>query len=244
MSLRSILSPPRAPILRLIGLTAVAAVGLAGCMTDTTQTASIAPDDYHQRHPIVLTQAPTTLDVFPVGRQGALDPASIADIRAFAVRYQSMGSGKVVILAPSTGRYRVRPAVDEIRRVLASAGLNGPIGLGSYAVGDPSLASPIRLAFRGLKAEVGSRCGQWPQDLASGASLEGWKNENYWNFGCATQSMLAAQVDDPRDFAEARALGPSDEEMRLRAIGAVRQGQDPTTNWKVQLTPIGQVGGN
>jgi type IV pilus biogenesis protein CpaD/CtpE len=56
--------------------------------------------------------------------------------------------------------------------------------------------------------------------------------------------MLAAQIDDPRDFARARALGPSDEEMRLRAIAAVRQGQDPTTSWKVQLTPIGQVGGN
>jgi pilus assembly protein CpaD len=244
MSFRPTLSSPRVPKLRLICLTAAAAISLAGCMTDSSQTASIVPDDYHQRHPIVLTQAPTTLDIFPIGRHGALDPASIADIRAFAVRYQSMGSGRVVILSPAASRYRTRPAVDEIRRVLASAGLSGPIGLGSYPVGDPSLASPIRLAFRGLKAEVASRCGQWPQDLASGSTLEGWKNENYWNFGCATQSMLAAQVDDPRDFARARALGPSDEEMRLRAIGAVRQGQDPTTSWKVQLTPIGQVGGN
>ncbi|HEY4925857.1 MAG TPA: CpaD family pilus assembly protein [Roseiarcus sp.] len=244
MSPRSTHSRPRAPTLRLICLTAATAIGLAGCMTDSSQTASIAPDDYHQRHPIVLTQSPTTLDVFPVGRQGALDSASVADIRAFAVRYQSMGGGRVVILSPSASGYRTRPAVNEIRRVLASAGLTGPIGLGSYPVGDPSLASPIRLAFRGLKAEVASRCGQWPQDLASGGSLEGWKNENYWNFGCATQSMLAAQVDDPRDLARARALGPSDEEMRLRAIAAVRQGQDPTTNWKVELTPIGQVGGN
>ena len=244
MSFRPTPSLPRAPILRLICLTAAAAVGLAGCMTDSSQTGSIAPDDYHLRHPIVLAQAPTTLDVFPVGGQGALDPASIADIRGFAVRYRSMGSGRIVILAPANARYRTRPAVDEIRRVLASAGLVGPIGLGSYRVGDPSLASPIRLAFRGLKAEVASRCGQWPQDLASGATLDSWKNENYWNFGCATQSMLAAQIDDPRDFARARALGPSDEEMRLRAIAAVRQGQDPTTSWKVQLTPIGQVGGN
>jgi pilus assembly protein CpaD len=244
MSLRPTQSLPRAPTLRLICLTAAAAIGLAGCMTDSSPTASIVPDDYHQRHPIVLTQAPTTLDVFPVGRQGTLDPASIADIRAFAVRYQSMGAGRVVIPSPSASGYRTRPAVDAIRRVLASAGLAGSIGLGSYPVGDPSLASPIRLAFRGLKAEVASRCGQWPQDLASGGSLEGWKNENYWNFGCATQSMVAAQVDDPRDLVRARALGPSDEEMRLRAIAAVRQGQDPTTNWKVELTPIGAVGGN
>ena len=91
---------------------------------------------------------------------------------------------------------------------------------------------------------MASRCGQWPHDLASGGnSIESWKNESYWNFGCATQSVLAAQVDDPRDFARARALGPSDVEMRLRAIEDVRNGQDPGTNWKVKLTPIGQVGG-
>jgi pilus assembly protein CpaD len=111
-------------------------------------------------------------------------------------------------------------------------------------VADAALASPIRLSFRGLKAEVASRCGQWPHDLASGSSIDGWKNESYWNFGCATQSVLAAQVDDPRDFARARALGPADEEMRLRAIKDVREGKDPGTNWVTKLTSIGQVGGN
>jgi pilus assembly protein CpaD len=244
MAFRLTQSLPRALKLGAACLTGAAAISLAGCVSDPIETSSLMPDDYHDRHPIVLTQAPTTLDVFPVGRQGALDSASIGDIRAFAARYQNMGSGRIVILSPSVSGYGTRAAVNEVRRVLASAGLQGSIGLGSYPVGDPSLASPIRLSFRGLKAEVASRCGQWPHDLASGGTLEGWKNENYWNFGCATQSMLAAQVDDPRDLARARALGPADEDMRLRAIGNVRQGQDPGTNWKVQLTAIGQVGGN
>jgi len=82
--------------------------------------------------------------------------------------------------------------------------------------------------------------------LASGSSVEGWKNEPYSNFGCATQSMIAAQVDDPRDFVQPRALGPSDVAMRTRAIEAVRNGQDPGTQWgnDTQLTPIGtQLGG-
>jgi pilus assembly protein CpaD len=200
-------------------------------------------DDYHDRHPIVLTSAPTTLDVFPVG-EGKLDPGSVADIRSFAERYQNLGSGRIVILVPSVGGHGERQSVDEVRRVLASSGLHGMIGLGSYHVGDPSLASPIRLAFRGLKAEEATRCGQWPRDLASGGSTESWNNESYWNFGCATQAMLAAQVDDPRDFARARTLGPSDVQMRLRAINDVRNGADPGTAWAVQLTSIGQVGGN
>jgi pilus assembly protein CpaD len=224
-------------------LVAALAVSLAGCVTDPMPTGSITNDDYHIRHPIVLAEAPTTLDIFPVG-DGGLDQASIDDIRAFATRYKRMGTGRIVILSPWGAGRRQHATVAEIRRVLASTGLRGFVGLGSYPVAAPSRAAPIRLSFRGLKAEVASRCGEWPQDLASGSSIEGWKNESYWNFGCATQAMLAAQVDDPRDFDHARALGPADEAMRLRAIKDVREGQDPGTNWKTQLTPIGQVGGN
>jgi pilus assembly protein CpaD len=102
----------------------------------------------------------------------------------------------------------------------------------------------VRLVFQGLKAVVPSRCGQWPSDLTSASSLQGWKNESYENFGCATQSMLAAQVDDPRDLTVQRASTPPDENMRLRAIAAVRKGEDPGTNWKTQNTAIGTVGGS
>jgi hypothetical protein len=31
--------------------------------------------------------------------------------------------------------------------------------------------------------------------------------------------------------------------MRLRAIGDVRDGKDPGTDWSIKNTPIGQVGG-
>jgi len=226
-----------------ICLVVAAAISLAGCVSDSMATSSITTDDYRARHPIVLAKAPTTLDVFPVG-DNTIDAASIQDIRAFAERYRRFGTGRMYILSPWGGGYRTHAAVVEIRRVLASSGLGGFIGVSSYRVAAPSLAAPIRLSFRGLKAEVPSECGQWPDDLASGGSTVGWKNESYYNFGCATQSMLAAQVDDPRDFDHARALGPVDEEMRLRAIKNVRQGQDPGTNWQVKLTPIGQVGGN
>ena len=243
MSFKSAPSLLKAPRIRALCFAGAAAVSLAGCGTDYVSTDTITPDDYHQRHPIVLAQAPTTLDVFPVG-EGKLDQGSIDDIRIFAARYKSMGSGRIVILAPAVGGYGARAAVDEVRRALLSAGVRGSIGLGSYPVADASLASPIRLSFMGLKAEVQSHCGQWPHDLASGSTIDGWKNESYWNFGCATQSTLAAQIDDPRDLAHARALGPADEEMRLRAIKDVREGHDPGTTWKTQLTPIGQIGGN
>ena len=115
---------------------------------------------------------------------------------------------------------------------------------GAYLPPNDGAAPPVRVSFTGLKAIVPTKCGQWPEDLASGSSVEGWKNEPYSNFGCATQSTIAAQVDDPRDFVQPRALGPSDVAMRTRAIEAIRDGKDPRTQWTqsqtdMDVTPIG-----
>jgi pilus assembly protein CpaD len=227
--------------LRGLFLTCAASAMLVGCGIDQTPTAMIN-DDYHQLHPVVLAEGPTTLDVFPV-HYGEIDAQSIEDIKAFAQRYASRGRGRIVILAPANGGWGNRNAVNAIRRVLASTGLRGSVGVGSYPVGNRTLAAPIRLSFIGLKAEEISRCGEWPTDLAGGGTTDAWKNQNYFNYGCATQATLSAQVDDPRDLAGPRALGPSDVETRLRAIGAVRQGQDPGTHWEVKNTDILQVGG-
>ena len=222
-------------------LASLAASPLAGCGVDYASNDSVALGDYHQRHPIVLAQAPTTLDVYSVG--GGLDKQSKDKIRAFAERYSALGASRITILAPAGQPETDRRIVDDIRRTLASKGLRGYVGVGVYPVADATRASPVRMIFQGLKAGVPTPCGQWPSDIASGGSIEGWKNDYYPNFGCATQSVLAAQVDDPRDLAQARAYDPPDVAMRMRAIGDVRKGEDPGTTWKTQITPIGQVGG-
>jgi len=216
------------------------AAPLGGCGVDYASNDSALVADYHTQHPVILAQAPTTLDVYPVGER--LDEESVANIRGFAARYRELGTGRITILTPGVRRERDTRVVDAIRRALASSGLRGYVGVGMYPVADATRASPVRLIFEGLKAVVPTPCGQWPTDLASGGSIETWKNESYPNFGCATQAVLAAQVADPRDLVQSRATGAPDVEMRLRAIGNVRQGQDPGTNWLTKLTPIGQVG--
>jgi pilus assembly protein CpaD len=222
-----------------LGLAAAAACDLSGCGTNYASSEPAFPGDYRERHPIVVASTATSLDVFAVG--GALDARSVANIRAFAQRYRHYGSGDIAILAPPGTAANSR-AVHEVRVALAGAGVNGRVMFRTYAPPDKDAAAPIRLSFIGVKAIVPTPCGQWPEDLASGSSVEGWKNEPYSNFGCATQSMIAAQVDDPRDLIQPRALGPSDVDMRTRAIVAVRNGQDPGTLWgkDTQLSPIGQ----
>ena len=81
---------------------------------------------------------------------------------------------------------------------------------------------------------MAGRCGEWPEDLASASSLEGWDNQTYWNFGCANQTTLSAQIDDPRDLVAPRGQSPLDIESRMRAIGNVRKGADPSTEWSVK----------
>ena len=210
-----------------------------GCTTNYASSDPAFPGDYQARHPIALVSAPTQMDVFPVG--GALDARTVASLRSFAQRYRDLGSGEIMILVPGYPGSDAR-TVAEIRRVLRKSGLRARFGAGSYAASGFGEAAPIRVAFIGLKAKVTTPCGLWPEDLASGSSLEGWKNEPYANFGCATESVVAAQVADPRDLFQPRALAPSDVAMRTRAIEAVRRGQDPVTSWSTTLTPIG--GGN
>ena len=221
---------------------AAAACALSGCSVPYASSDPAFPGSFQERHPIVVAAAPTTMDLYPVG--GSLDERSRANIRAFVQRYQHYGSGAVTIQTPA-GTNPNSLAIYEGRRALVAAGVKGRVATGAYLPVNDGAAPPVRVSFTGLKAIVPTKCGQWPEDLASGSSVEGWKNEPYSNFGCATQSTIAAQVDDPRDFVQPRALGPSDVAMRTRAIEAVRAGQDPGTDWKdTVLVPIGtQVGG-
>jgi len=225
-----------------LSFAAAAAGALSGCGANYASSEPAFPGDFQERHPIVVAAAPMTVDLYPVG--GVLDERSIANIRAFVERYRHLGAGGVTLLAPA-GTNADSRAVHAVRRALFDAGFRDKVAFGASLQPNNGAAPPLRLSFTGLKAVVPTECGQWPEDLASGSSVEGWKNEPYSNFGCATQSMIAAQVADPRDFVQPRALGPSDVEMRTRAIEAVRSGQDPGTQWKdTVLIPIGtQLGG-
>lgn len=197
------------------------AMSLSGCfmgesyMSDNPVTAR----NYHERHPIIVGKSTINLDLFPVG--GHLDTLSVNKIKDFSDRYRQYGESAIAILVPA-GDAMLAKIVPEIRRKLRVEGVRGDVNIVSYAVTNHELASPIRLTFEGLKARVADRCGQWPTDLASANSVEGWKNEDYPNYGCATQAAFAAQIDDPRDLVQARGSTPPDVMMRVHAIETVR----------------------
>ena len=218
---------------------ALAGFGMSGCQMD--QAAGAPPiTDYHGQYPIALMESATSTDLFV--EDNRLDERTRAQIRAFAERYRSYGSNQIVILTPSNGAHAA--ISSQIRHELYAAGLRGNVSVGSYPVADAALSAPVRLIYRGIAAKVRAKCGEWREDIGPGSLLHDWSNEEYPNFGCATQTMLANQIEDPRDLVSAEPLTEPDVDMRLRAIGDVRKGSDPATSWSVHTTAIGTVGGN
>lgn len=218
-----------------------------GCAGKGETTGSLAPDDVRERHPIVLRDAPRHLDVF-VGRAGAgLDLRQSEDVVAFARDYRRSGRGGLVAEVP-TGDRRDRATRDTlggIRTALARGGVSpGALTVRGYPVQDPGLASPIRLSFASLQATLPHECGQWPTDLGSSDYKFSASNEPYWNLGCASQATLAAQVADPIDLVRARDEGRPDIVKRMGAIAKIREGKDPSTQYRTTTPQINStVGG-
>lgn len=232
---------------RLVAALLAASTLAGGCASKGDNTASLAPSDVRERHPIVLKDAPRSLDVF-VGRSGvALDRRQNEDVVAFAQEYRRSGKGGMVAEIP-TGDRRERATRDtlaSIRTALAQGGVSPrALAVRSYPIQDPGLASPIRLTFASLQATLPHECGQWPTDLGSSNYKFSASNEPYWNFGCSSQATLAAQVADPLDLVRSRDEGRPDIVKRMGAIAKIRDGKDPSTQYRSTTPQINStVGG-
>ncbi len=233
-------APPFCALALRINIFAFIAIALAGC-TDRLVTGSTGPTDYKLVHPIILGERPVTLDVSPAAK---LDAGSRRRLAQFAAEAKEEGAERIEVLVPvgAVNEAQTRAALPAIKAALQESGGISAISIGSYPPLNSADQSPLRLSYRAVRAAVAHGCGQWPADLASGASLESWENRPYWNYGCAYQNMIATQVDDPRDLEAPRASTPGDIRTRSRAIEKVRQGADPTTQWSTPPIGIGTVG--
>ena len=233
-------------VARRLLATPLIAAALAACQADRVVTGSTTPLDYRHRHPIVLADGARTLDVFVVGHAG-LDARQYEDLKAFTAEYRRKGKGAILAQVPAgTGNdAAARHTMARIRDVLGEAGVPASyVAVTSYPVADPFVAAPIRLSFNHLTARVNSTCGTWPRDLGVSDLGHGVTNESYWNLGCAMQSNVAAQVADPVDLVRGRPEGRPDSIRRGKVIEAVREGKDPSTEYRQDGIKINQAVGN
>ncbi|CAH1650444.1 Flp pilus assembly protein CpaD [Chelatococcus asaccharovorans] len=232
--------PSPFPERRMLRLAACAApclaltLSLAACGANRRVDSTDIAYDYRERHPVVIADRAELLNIAVTG-QRHLDRRQADDVRAFAANYRLHGKSGIRLFVPAEigQEQSVQATLQATRGALAAAGVSAAaIATTRYHPGDSDAVPTLRLSFMRLGAAVASPCGRWPADLANAASTDGWTNAAYWNFGCAYQTNFAAQIADPLDLARPRQEGVPDTQKRLRGIGQLRQGKDPSTLYR------------
>jgi pilus assembly protein CpaD len=204
----------------LVTMSAIAVAVLSGCASRDDLTTGGIPDDYRQRHPIVVAEAEQTVDIPVASTDRRLNIAQRDMIRGFAQNYASRATGPVYLLTPegSPNAVAARQLRGQVRAELSARGIaSSKIVNSAYGAAGAGDAAPIRLSFVGTTAMT-SQCGQWPRDM-----INDFTNQNYYNFGCATQNNLAAQVANPEDLVAPRGMTPIDAARRNAAIKEYRE---------------------
>lgn len=204
----------------------LATATLAGCKSleePGAHVAGLTVIDPSERHPILVSQQPTSMSLsIPAGSPG-LSASQRAQVTDFLRHFRAgdAGNSKLLIAVPSGGP-------NEVAAMRATGQLNGLIkeaGFADNAVqvrpynGGRDTSAPIRFAYMRYVAQ-GPHCGTWPTNLAREE-----RNLNYPNFGCAQQANLAAMIANPADLVTPRTMDPADAERRSIVMDKYRQGK-------------------
>jgi len=231
--------------LRTLVLATAAAV-LAGCYAAREAQLDLIPNDYRQRHPIVLKEAPRSVVLLIGNRRGNLTGTQRADVLAFAHAWRGEATGGVLIDVP-TGTPNERSAaaaLQEVRSILAGAGVPPEaVAVRPHTSSDPRKLATMRLHYPQVMADVGP-CGLWPYDLGPALDREHFENRQYYNLGCANQRNLAAMVDNPSDLVQPRGEIPAYTARRNTVFEKYRRGESTATVYpdagKGKISDVGQ----
>ena len=228
----------------LLGL----AVALGGCMhTETTATTASIPDDYRKRHPISVTEADRSVVVFVGRTRGGLAAAQRADMMAMAQDWVREGTGVVTIDVP-VDTPNARAAGDSLREIQATFAAAGvpsrALVVRKYHPDDPRHMAAIRVNYPKITAVAGP-CGLWPEDIGPAINNKHYiDNQQYYNFGCASQRNMAAMIDNPSDLVQPRPETPAYTARRTAAFEKYRKGTATATAYpdseKAKLSDTGK----
>jgi pilus assembly protein CpaD len=200
-------------------------LALAGCRTFEDHGAYLAdagPIDVAERHPIVVSQQPATMNLHVARGAAGLSPAQKVQLTSFLQRYRGadVGNSKLLLAVPagSANETSVVRAVGDMRRIIGDFGFpDSAVAIQPYPARREE-APPIRFAYMRYVAQAPA-CGIWDTNLAHDRV-----NVPYTNFGCAQQRNLAMQIANPADLIGPRTMDPSDAERRSVVFDKYRQG--------------------
>lgn len=193
---------------------AIIAVLLAGsCAAPTTYDGRELGPDPDINHPVIVDSVPNAIRVSFSPADAGLMPEDAARFDSFVAQYKADGKGAINVTTPSGPT--AQQTLSYFGERLASAGVpRSRIMVGIRDDSDPY----VELNYVGYVAHVAG-CGGSADDPS-----ETFYNQPMPNFGCAVQHNIAAQIENPRDIAEPRALGPSDAMRRATVMSAYEKG--------------------
>lgn len=215
---------------------------LAGCKTlERYENIAAEPDDFRINHPILIDEQLHTMDI-PVGLNTARLSAPVkGSIVGFAQRFKAGDSNLMAIVSPggSPNQAVASDMSQQVRDVLVNAGVSpDAVEFRSYSAGPKETSAPIRLAYNKISAHV-EGCGSWPDHLE-----KNFLNQNYKNFGCTSQSNLAAMIDNPLDLLYPRAVTPADAARRSTVLEKYRKGEIYAAKQRLESGEVAQGVGN
>jgi pilus assembly protein CpaD len=238
-TIRTLITARRGSAAVVMRAAIVAGYGLlvCGCKTDQQQIAGVpdTPFDYRQRHPITVTEAERTLQIFIGANRSALMPTQRAEVLAFAQTWKNEATGGVFIDLPTAtvNEQSAAGALREIQSILTASGVAPKsIMVRTYQAGPRTFAT-VRITYPKVTAQAGP-CGTWPQDIGPTENREYFENRQYWNFGCASQHNLAIMVENPEDLVQPRAETPAYTMRRTKVVEKYRQGEPTATQYPNQ----------
>jgi len=211
-----------------VAVAAIASIAVGCAKREPVITGSVPQDGYRSMHPIVISEVPESMDI-PVGVHGGnISPAMAGAVVNFAENAQLHGNGAIEVMVPSGSRNETAAlyVAERIERVLIKAGIRrNRLSRRAYGVEDTRAVAPVRLSYSRVKAVV-HKCGLWPDQMTTTN-----RNGGYSEFGCSTQSNLAAMVSNPADLLYPRGSSPADAMRREEVHKRYRKGEDPSTKY-------------
>ena len=214
MTFTSTLQLSASSLARSCSLAVVTSLSLMGCSHDAleVQSPSFALVNPAQRHPILVSQKPSSLSLHVPSGSSGLTPKARADVLEFAQRFRAgdAGDSRLVIQAPSGSSNEVAAmnAVQQIRGLLTDNGF-GDSAISVEAFDANANSQPaIKVSYMRYVAE-GPECGNWTANVAYEP-----QNLPMANTGCANQRNLAAMIANPADLLGPRTATPRSSERR------------------------------
>jgi pilus assembly protein CpaD len=205
--------------LALLGATALALSACSHGAHPSMQEARFV--NYDQRHALQLQQGEASLPLLVGAHARGLTGGDRTALSGFLQSYAARGESGLRVRVPegSQNAAAAMHALAEIHDVVADAGVNpGHVGVERYHVGNPSAHAPIMVVYDRLEA-VTNRCGTWGDTFNPP-----FVQNDYYNFGCATQANFGAMLDDPRDLVRPRGRGYPEAGRRATVLSQYRQG--------------------